>query len=898
MKKSQPGSIGTSSTHDGSSPSVCNSTTAVLFVCLLVFLISKSAADLPSYFITITPSNAAALEANPGSDNYYPATFSFNDHEYSCSVRYRGASSRTLPKKSWKVKFDNTSNPFKSVKINLNAEYRDRSFMRNYLSFRLFEFMNNPAPQSAFVRLFVNNTFYGIFSQFEEVDEDFLKRNSRDVGSIYKAANHGATMAPLVDYHRYADTWDKQVGDKKEYSDLLQFLNKVTYTKDETFQNSVASFLDVNNFLNYFAIMFVINSFDCFQKNYCLYLAPQTTIGELYPWDSDGSFGNNYDGNYWPELVNNLDGHKQEELNWESLRFNVAFQRLIDIPALNRSFRAKIDTIIHGGFDRLNFIIDSTYTEIKAGVYEDTCKQYSNSDFDDEIPLLHTYLTQRKEVLANNELFKKNPLTDLYCSNPFPNSANKLVTFRSTATLVQPVFVHYLLNLKEPARKVELFDDGEHDDLAAGDRVYGNVVDFSNQGSGITPFSFFTPNWYYQANGFSYSNNTRQCTWALNFNNQSVDMHASIEIGNVYTKSGEYFVEIHNRSDKSIDLSYCHLRGAHTWQDVIIPDITLLKPSETFTVATTIETAKSFLGTINCCPGICFGITPGDTLQILSPAFTPLASKVVTTFSPVTTPGVSIIINEINYNSSKTHDPDDWIELYNSGAEPLDLSGYQLKDSDDSHFFSIPPATTLREGAYLVICRDSTKFRAVYPHVAAVIGNFPFGLAGDGDRVRLYNANSVLQGFVVYGVVAPWPLDANGSGKTLELRNPTLDNSDARSWGPSSTEGGSPGAVNNPAASISSNKRSPVQTRCLVYQYGNTIKVTSTAKNLEYVTLQLFSPDGKSIATTFQGYKTDGLHSFCWDFTTRGKRHLSTGIYLYKMSLGNESVVGRVSIVR
>ena len=61
----------------------------------------------------------------------------------------------------------------------------------------------------------------------------------------------------------------------------------------------------------------------------------------------------------------------------------------------------------------------------------------------------------------------------------------------------------------------------------------------------------------------------------------------------------------------------------------------------------------------------------------------------------------SVKINEfLAANDSANQDPqgdyDDWIELYNSGTETIDLTGYYLTDDlDDLTQWSFPQGTTL-----------------------------------------------------------------------------------------------------------------------------------------------------------------------------------------------------------
>jgi hypothetical protein len=88
-------------------------------------------------------------------------------------------------------------------------------------------------------------------------------------------------------------------------------------------------------------------------------------------------------------------------------------------------------------------------------------------------------------------------------------------------------------------------------------------------------------------------------------------------------------------------------------------------------------------------------------------------------FGPVahaaTTPTVRI--NEVE---SSGGDPGDWIELTNIGASSVDLSGWVLKDNDNSHVYTIASGTTLAAGGFEAFDVESS-----------------FGL-GSSDSARLY----------------------------------------------------------------------------------------------------------------------------------------------------------------
>ncbi|HYQ30113.1 MAG TPA: lamin tail domain-containing protein [Polyangiaceae bacterium] len=78
----------------------------------------------------------------------------------------------------------------------------------------------------------------------------------------------------------------------------------------------------------------------------------------------------------------------------------------------------------------------------------------------------------------------------------------------------------------------------------------------------------------------------------------------------------------------------------------------------------------------------------------------------------------SIKINEVESNGGI---PGDWVELYNAGSAPIDLSGYIFKDNDDTHSYAIPSGTVVAPGAYFMLEEAA----------------FGFGL-GAAESARLY----------------------------------------------------------------------------------------------------------------------------------------------------------------
>ena len=99
----------------------------------------------------------------------------------------------------------------------------------------------------------------------------------------------------------------------------------------------------------------------------------------------------------------------------------------------------------------------------------------------------------------------------------------------------------------------------------------------------------------------------------------------------------------------------------------------------------------------------------------------------------------SLVRNEINSS------PDDWVELMNTGAETLDLSGFELRDNSDDHRWRFPDGSTLAAGELLVV--DAKSGGRVYDDQTKNFAEGTFEAAigiGSGDSIRLYDKDGNL----------------------------------------------------------------------------------------------------------------------------------------------------------
>lgn len=244
----------------------------------------------------------------------------------------------------------------------------------------------------------------------------------------------------------------------------------------------------------------------------------------------------------------------------------------------------------------------------------------------------------------------------------------------------------------------------------------------------------------------------------------------------------------------------------------------------------------------------------------------------------------TVIINEINYNSSDDNDSGDWIELYNPNESPIDLAGWVITDKEFETGYIIPNNTQLQGGDFLILSKDESKFNAIHTNIENVIGDLSFGLSSDGESVKMYSADGVLTDSVSYLPTNPWSEMANGQGYTLELKSPELDNAKAENW-TSYRLAGSPGETNDELSSFSEiddHKSITLSPNPFI----DAIQVDLELNSRSYVSAKLYNLEGQLIVTIVDKHLSLGKHTITDDLS-----NLDGGVYLLEVKTGDKQEV-------
>ena len=263
--------------------------------------------------------------------------------------------------------------------------------------------------------------------------------------------------------------------------------------------------------------------------------------------------------------------------------------------------------------------------------------------------------------------------------------------------------------------------------------------------------------------------------------------------------------------------------------------------------------------------------------------------------------GFTPTINEINYHSSDNFNPEDWVEIYNPTDSIFDMSDWEFKDESDDHIFTIPQGTLLDPNEYLVLCKDTAAFKDYFPGVQSYIGDLGYGLSGGGELIRLYDNGGLLVDSLTYDDEEPWPLEPDGNGPTLELINPLQDNGHHSFWA-ASTGNGTPGTLNSTyLGEITDVDILPNEFR-LYQNYPNPFN--SSTNIMYYLTersmarVKIFDALGRGIKVLDSGIKNPGYHTVRWEGKDGYGKHVSAGIYLYQLQIGQYIQTNKMVLIK
>ena len=155
----------------------------------------------------------------------------------------------------------------------------------------------------------------------------------------------------------------------------------------------------------------------------------------------------------------------------------------------------------------------------------------------------------------------------------------------------------------------------------------------------------------------------------------------------------------------------------------------------------------------------------------------------------------SVVISEVMYDppGGSAYAEAEFLELFNPGSRPIDLSGASFSAGIT---FTFPSSFSLQSKARAVICRNPTVFVARYGSVTGLVaGSYSGALNNGGETLILNNPSGSILAQLKYGIDGDWPTRPAGQGGSIELVDPSADPVPAANWRASAEYFGSPGTA-------------------------------------------------------------------------------------------------------
>lgn len=248
--------------------------------------------------ITIDEDQFQDIIDNASAEEYHTASVDYNgEHFDNVGIRAKGnLSLRSVvqmedsDRYSFKISFDEYVNQTLGgiSKINLNNNYSDASYMREFLTYELAEQMGLPTPKFSYVNVYVNDKLWGFYLAIEQVGNEYLNRNfGNSYGALYKGIMGTGSDLLWID-----DKLDSYPGlaqkSKSSNNDIL-----IDMLKELNSGTDLEKYINVDNALGYIALNVATMNMDSYlggnKQNYYLY--EDKGVFSILPWDYNMAFG-------------------------------------------------------------------------------------------------------------------------------------------------------------------------------------------------------------------------------------------------------------------------------------------------------------------------------------------------------------------------------------------------------------------------------------------------------------------------------------------------------------------------------------------------------------------------------------------------------------------------------
>jgi hypothetical protein len=441
----------------------------------------------------------AQLDANEATETYiYADSIRINGTSFdSCGVRYKGNSSYNPSNQKNPLRLElNTIKANQDYQgftdIKLSNGYKDPSMIREILTYQILEnYMD--CPRSNFARVYINGQYRGVYTNNESIKDDFNEAHYYADDTYFKCnpvggAGPGGGTSPDL---KYLGTDSTSYFNGYELKSTYGWNRLVTLcnTLNNDFQN-IESTLDIDRAIWMLAFNNVLVNLDsyngAFRQNY--YISWDKN-GRFVPtvWDVNMSFGGfpggTGSGAFTPSALDPFS-------NSTSVNHPL-IQQIMANPLYKRMYMAHVRTMVQEMFENGQYETwaQSLMALADSSVQADPYKFYSYNQFlnslttavagggpggGSSIPGIKALMDARAQFFSTNAAYLlQAPVILSHGATASPLNYGSTTTLIANVSNETNVYLGYRTDHTLKFNRVQMYDDGAHNDGAAGDHTYG-----------------------------------------------------------------------------------------------------------------------------------------------------------------------------------------------------------------------------------------------------------------------------------------------------------------------------------------------------------------------------------------------------------------------------------------
>lgn len=351
-----------------------------------------------------------------------------------CGLRIHGGVSREYPKKSFRLYFrenelvsDNIFKLFpvksyhrnKFPQIVLNASAIDFSNMRNFLGMYITSQLGAFAPRVDFVRVYINETYYGLYQITERINDDMAENitmhNNYD---LLKAENHNGNLKTENYYFDGSEDSDSIVspfeGFELKEGDTISLSNLVYWLEsDSATFNELKEITTDRTLYAFFMGCYYTADSDVFSKNYYFLNDKINNTFEFIRWDADAVFGRNWKGKIEDPLLyekqvekNGLYNFLKTDSDWKNLliqKYSESFNNSLNADALISlvdDLEELLETEVLLNNKRWSDILLNYFNNEKGWDYWEDSSSDTLAIWRNDLEIIRNFIRERDETIS------------------------------------------------------------------------------------------------------------------------------------------------------------------------------------------------------------------------------------------------------------------------------------------------------------------------------------------------------------------------------------------------------------------------------------------------------------------------------------------------------------------